>query len=133
MAVAAVAADEPVFVAGEPRLSVNPAARTFAWLPFASRFNHRARLWILGELVLVTLAARGATRLRQQRRLDGWPGARTRLALVATALAAEVVVASPARVPLPAMDPGSPAIYRALADLPAGPGAFKPRVISRRE
>ncbi len=135
-ALAAVAVDEPVFVAGKPRVSTNPVARAFAALPLADRFNHRARLWILGDLLLVGLAARGAARLRDRWRLAGWFGARARLAFLTAALAAEVAFLSPARVPLPGMSPSTPAIYAAISDLPEGPvavaGAVGPGVNPQR-
>lgn len=109
---ALVAADEPVFVGGQPRLSTNPVARGFDHLPFADRFNHRGRVWILGQLGLVALAARGA------RRWGRWAP------MAPLVIGAEVALLSPARVPAPSLPADSPAIYTALADLPAGPVAI---------
>lgn len=133
-ALGAVALDEPVFVAGAPRLATNPVARLFARLPLADRFNHRARLWILGDLILVALAARGLTRLRD--RWAGPLGARAVPCLGVALSAVELLAFAPSRVPLPGLSPVAPTIYATLADLPAGPvvveGAVGPGVNPQR-
>jgi hypothetical protein len=123
-ALGAVSVDRPVFVAGSPWLADNPVAAVFDHLPLADRFNHRARVWILGELVLVVLAARGAARFGPR---GHW---------IAAAMAAEVVLLSPARTPLPGMSAETPAVYSKLAALPPGPvaveGAVGPGVNPQR-
>lgn len=121
---AGVALDRPVFVAGRPRLEENPVAAAFDALPLADRFNHRARVWLLGQLVVVVVAARGANRLGR------WAPA------AAAVVVGEVVLVSPARVPLPGVPAGSPEVYAALAELPDGPvaveGAVGPGVNPQR-
>lgn len=108
----AVAPGEHLSFAGEP-LAPNPAIALFRRLPLADRFHHHARLMLLGQLVLVGLAARGAARL----------GPRARF--VPAVLLAETALLSPARVPLPAAPTASPAIYAAIAELPPGPVAVR--------
>lgn len=102
----AVAPGEELSVAGEPTGRANPAMWLFHRLPFAERFNHHARVMLLGQMLLVMLAARGAS-------------GRPRLA--ALLLLAETALLSPARMPLPGASAESPAIYAALGALPAGP------------
>jgi hypothetical protein len=109
MACVAVAPGEQPAWMGTPLGVSNPAITVFRWLPFADRFNHHARVMLLGQLVLVILAARGAARS-------------ARLATVAPlALALEAVLLAPSRVPLPAAPADSPSIYAALTVLPDGP------------
>lgn len=92
----------------------NPAAPLLRRLPYAERLNHHARLWIVGQALLVVLAARGLRRLerRLDRPLAGWAVA---LLLVDTLLL------SPLRLPLPGVPAASPSIYAALGTLPPGP------------
>lgn len=126
---AAVAAGETPTLAGRPLGVENPVARAFRALPLADRFNHLARVMLLGQAALVVGAARGARRLGERR------GARAEV-VAAALLAAEVAAVSPARVPLPGTPTGSPAIYAALADLPPGPllvlGAAGPGIHPQR-
>lgn len=104
-ALGAVALGDRVSVAGTPWVA-NPVAPVFTALPLADRVNHRARLWVLGQLVLVALAARGARH---------WPRAGAAL------VAAELLALSPTRMPLPGTPAASPAIYAAIGALPPGP------------
>jgi hypothetical protein len=108
LACAAVAPGDHLSWVGQPLGVDNPASAAFDLLPFAARFNHHARVMLLGQLLLVGLAARGATRIPP------------RFVTAAAALiVAEVAFVSPARVPLPVAPANSPAIYAKLADLPA--------------
>jgi hypothetical protein len=108
-ACAAVAPGEQLAWMGRPLGASNPAIRAFHLLPLADRFNHHARVMLLGQLVLVTLAARGAARS-------------VRVATVAPfVLAAEALLLAPSRLPLPSTPSHSPTIYSALSTLPEGP------------
>jgi hypothetical protein len=132
LACAAVAPGEHLSWAGQPLGVDNPALAAFHVLPFAARFNHHARVMLLGQLLLVVLAARGARRLGDRTR--GW-GLAVGSAFV---LFAETAVVSPARVPLPVALDATPAIYAALTafpeDLPvavvgaSGPGIHPQKV-----
>lgn len=132
LACAAVAPGEHLAWAGQPLGVDNPALAAFRVLPFAARFNHHARVMLLGQLLLVGLAARGARRLGERF------GTRQAGIGVALVLFAETAVVSPARVPLPVAPDGSPAIYAALTafpkDLPvavvgaSGPGIHPQKV-----
>lgn len=102
-----VAAGETVSIAGTPTRAENPIATLFRQLPLAGRFNHLGRTMLLGQMVLVAIAARGARRFR--------PGAAAILIL------AETTFLSPARVPLPGTPGTAPDIYLALATLPPAP------------
>lgn len=116
LAVAASAAvaqgPSPTF-AGAPTGEANPAVAVLRWVPGGGLFNHHARLWLPGHAILVALAARGIARRAK--------GQRWVAPAVAAAIAAEVAVASPARVPLPGADGGAPAWAAGLADVAAGP------------
>lgn len=117
LACVAVAPGERLSFAGEPLGLENPAIHVFRLLPFAARFNHHARVMLLGQMVLVALAARGAARVAARR---------PRLAAAAPlVLLAETALLSPARVPLPSAPDASPEIYAALATLPPGPVAVR--------
>lgn len=107
---AAVAVGDPPAWLGHPLDAPNPVVTAFRALPLADRFNHLGRVWIVGEALLVVLAARGVRRL--PRRAEPW--------LVAL-VAVEVAALSPARVPLPGTPTAAPPIYAALASLPPGP------------
>jgi hypothetical protein len=110
--VAASAGDE-LSVAGTPTGVHNPAADLVRALPGGDQLRNRARLMLLGQLVLVGLASRGVLRLRGR-----WRGA---AGVAAAALvAAEVAFVSPARLPLPGVPTEGPPIYAALAVAPAG-------------
>lgn len=133
VACAAVAPGEHLSWMGRPLGMNNPMISAFRALPFADRFNHHARAMLLGQLLLVGLAARGGARI------GGW---RTRPWMVpgvlAGGLVAETALGSAARFPLPVTPAESPGIYRLLAafpdDLPvavvgaAGPGIHPQRV-----
>ena len=156
LACAAVAPGDNLAWAGAPTGVTNPAMSAFRRLPFAERFNHHARVMLLGQLVLVGLAARGGRRSGcwvlgflgrgspPQRPAGGEapgppapadPGAAW---VFAAALVVETAVVSPARLPLPVAPDDSPAIYAALSALPpdlpvavvgaAGPGIHPQRV-----
>jgi hypothetical protein len=121
VALPAVAAlGDTVAVAGRP-VAVNPAEAAFDLLPVARSFKHHARLMILGQAVLVVLAARGALRLA------GRFGAPTRVAAwewtFVGLIAIDLVGLSPLRIPLPGTPAESPAIYTAISTLPPGPVA----------
>ncbi len=143
LACAAVAPGESLSVAGQPLGVDNPAIAAFRLLPFAERFNHHARVMLLGQLVLVGLAARGFARRRgwvfgllgqgglrpprnappvaaSREAAEGTGAAPDRLdVLVALVLLAETAALSPARVPLPTASTTTPAIYAALSTFPA--------------
>ncbi len=103
--------------AGTPMGVGNPLAVVLDGLPYASSFNHHARLWLLGELCVVLLAGAGATRIGRRvpvARLGLVPGAIT-LVLVDAALL------GPGPLLLPGTPTSTPSIYAALAALPPGP------------
>lgn len=120
LACAAVAPGEQFSWAGHPLGLANPAVTAFRILPFAGRFNHHARIMLLGQLLLIGLAARGARRLIVAAREGAAPDPR-RLGAVGLALVvlAETAFVSPARLPLPVASDESPAIYAALTAFPA--------------
>ena len=82
-------------------------AHVFDTLPFAARFNHHARVMLLGQMLPVML--RGAARAG---RVARWAPA---------LLLAETAFACPARLPLPTTPSDSPAVYATLDALPPGP------------
>ena len=100
LACAAVAPGEHLSWAGQPLGVDNPALTIFRWLPFAERFNHHARVMLLGQLLLVGLASRGAARIQRRLVLGRSPGT-LQERLFALAILVEVAFLSPARVPLP--------------------------------
>jgi hypothetical protein len=108
----AVAPGDSFSVAGQPTGVANPAAAVLDALPGGNQLRNHARLMLLGQLLLVGLAARGAERLRRR-----WPRAGLVAGLV---IVAEVVFLSPARAPLPGTPTEAPAIYAALSRAPAG-------------
>ncbi|MFZ5481062.1 MAG: hypothetical protein ACOZNI_30145 [Myxococcota bacterium] len=110
-----VAPGEEYSFAGKPLGLDNPAVTAFRLLPFAERFNHHARLMLLGQLCLIGLAARGAERLRKHPVVP----------FVLAGLVAVEYVASPARAPLPVTPVAHPVIYARLASFPAGPVAIR--------
>ncbi len=99
-------------VAGTPTGWTNPAAAVLHALPMGDRFRNHARIMLLGQLVLILLATRGAARVVAATPRAAWP--------LALAVAAEVVLVSPARAPLPGTPDAAPAIYAALATAPPG-------------
>lgn len=119
-ACAGFALGDTITVAGHP-VAANPGDVVFSLLPFADRFNHRGRGWLLGELLLVVLAARGARRAPR---------------IATLAVAAELLLLSPTRLPLTGTPAASPEIYTMLADLPPGPvvvaGASGPGIPPQR-
>lgn len=122
---AAVAVGDPPSWLGHPLPVPNPVTRVFQLLPLADRFNHLGRVWIVGQGLLVVLAARGVRRLSP--RAEPW---------LAALVVVEVATLSPARVPLPGAAAASPPIYAALAELPPGPlvvlGATGPGIHPQR-
>jgi hypothetical protein len=145
LACVAVAPGETPTFAGQPLGISNPAIALFDRLPFAGRFNNYARVMLLGQLLLVGLAARGASRVagwigsllgrgaapqRPARGGPAPPGPRGGSADRATGglwvwgfaalVVAETAFLSPARLPLPVTPATTPAIYAALSTLPAG-------------
>lgn len=132
LACAAVAPGEHLSWAGQPLGVDNPALAAFRMLPFAARFNHHARVMLIGQLLLVGLAARGARRVGAR-----VGGARAGVG-IAVVLFAETALLSPARVPLPVASGQSPEIYSMLTafpeDLPvavvgaSGPGVHPQKV-----
>lgn len=139
-AVGVAALGDDVAVAGH-ELGPNPAGPALSALPLMERLNHHARLWLLGQLALTVLASRGAARLvggaaggptgsgavgrnavgrSAVGRADGGRVAVGRAA-VGIAIALDVALLSPLRVPLPGTPAESPTIYAAIRDLPDGP------------
>ena len=103
---------DEVSVAGKPTGLHNPVASVLHMIPMGDRFRNHARIMLLGQLVLVTMAARGAARLARNRRsLAG---------VAAAVVVAEVILASPGRAPAPVTLADSPAIYAELSNAPAG-------------
>ena len=103
--------------AGMPCTWTNPIAANLDRLPFASSFNHHARLWILGQMGMIVLAGAGLQRL-----VVGSAGKKTWIPAVAISLVVvDAVVLAPGPLVLPGTSTQTPSIYRALADLPAGP------------
>lgn len=105
------ATGDDLVLAGTPLGIHNPAADVLHSMPFGDRFRNHARLMLLGQLVLVAMASRGALRLKVRHR--GLP------LLAAVVVVAEVALASPARITLPGTSASSPAIYAALSRAPA--------------
>ncbi|MSP61644.1 MAG: hypothetical protein EXR72_15185 [Myxococcales bacterium] len=103
---------DEVSVAGKATGLHNPVASLLHMIPMGDRFRNHARIMLLGQLVLVTMAARGAARLARSRRpLAGF---------AAVVMALEVILASPGRAPAPVTPAESPAIYAELFNAPAG-------------
>jgi hypothetical protein len=89
-------------VGGEP-VGKNPAMEAFQLLPLGSRWHHHARLMLLGQTLLVMLAARKGGK---------WG---------ALSIGLESMLLSPERFPLPVTPATSPQIYTRLAELPDAP------------
>lgn len=108
----AVAPGDSYSFAGTPTGVTNPAATVLHALPGGNQLRNHARLMLLGQLVLVGLAARGVQRLgRRWRHVGG---------VAALLVAGEALTLSPARTPLPGTPTAAPAIYAALSRAPAG-------------
>ncbi len=120
----AVAPGEHPTLAGAPLGTGNPAVTLFRALPLGDRFNHLARVMLIGQLVLVTLAARGAATSAR----------RARVATICVAL--EAWLLSPLSPVLPVAPTTTPDIYAALTGLPEGPvvvlGAAGPGIHPQR-
>ncbi len=108
-ALVAVAPGDDLSLAGEPLGVKNPVAALFHTFPGGDKFRNHARLMLLGQLVLVGLASRGAARWR-------WAG---------FLVVAETVFLSPARVGVTPVE--APAVY---ASLP--PGDATVRVVGEK-
>ena len=104
-------------VAGMPVAWTNPIAAGLDHLPFASSFNHHARLWILGQLGVIVLAGAGLQRLvaRSGGKNPWIPAVAISLVVV------DAAVLAPGPLCLPGTSPDTPTIYQALANLPEGP------------
>ena len=100
-------------IAGEPIPAPNPLLTALRWLPGASNLHHHARLLLLAEPILLALALPGLLRLAGSR-----PGAARWLPVI---IAADHLLLSAARLPLPGTPATSPAIYAELEALPPGP------------
>ncbi|MBM4393529.1 MAG: hypothetical protein FJ090_20590 [Deltaproteobacteria bacterium] len=108
-ALVAVAPGDELSFAGEPLGVKNPVATLFHSVPGGDRFRNHARLMLLGQLVLVGLASRGAARWR-------WAG---------MLVVAEAVLLSPARVSVTPVE--APAVYDSLP-----PGQATLRVVGEK-
>ncbi|MSP54258.1 MAG: hypothetical protein EXR69_01425 [Myxococcales bacterium] len=111
-------------VAGHPLVgddgvtpTANLVARALDQLPLAGSFNHHARLWLLGQVACVVLAAAGIDRMR--RRL--WRGGILIVPLALAAVYADAAWLAPGPLALPGTSPDTPSIYGRLAELPSGP------------
>jgi hypothetical protein len=100
---ALVACGPRFVVAGHPTGIFNPMDWCFSQLPFADQINHRARLMLLGQMALVVLAAKGLARWR---RPEAW---------VCLGLVAEIMLVSPAPLPLPTTPAKVDAIFAKAA------------------
>jgi hypothetical protein len=98
---------------GTPLGAGNPLYALARAVPGVSGVHHAARFMLAGQLALLVLAGRGAARL-----VVRFPELPHRAHL---AVLLEALLVAPARVPMARTPAGSPAIYAALADLPAGP------------
>lgn len=119
-----VAAGPEFSLQGTPTGISNPLIPLFQRIPFGGRWHHYGRLMLLGQSLLVMLAARGAvTRPRL-------------LPFAPFLLLAENLLLSPIPFPLPGASPESPSIYHALQSLPPGPllvlGAAGPGIHPQR-
>ena len=101
---ALVAPGDELSLAGAPLGVKNPAASLFHGFPGGDKFRNHARLMLLGQLVLVALASRGAAR---------WRGA-------TLLVAAEAALLSPARLSVTPVE--APALYDSL---PPGDGPLR--------
>lgn len=102
---------------GTPTGFENPVAVLLDGLPYASSFNHHARLWLLGEVCVVLLAGVGIRRIG-----DRLPGVRLVLVPVAiTLVLADAALLAPGPLILPGTSAATPSIYAALSALPPGP------------
>lgn len=102
---------------GTPLGVTNPVAVALDRLPFAASFNHHARLWILGEIGVVLLAAHGLLRLAR-----AFPRAAPALGPVAALLLlADARWLAPGPLSLPGTPDTTPSIYAALGSFPPGP------------
>ncbi len=107
VAAAVVAAPGDSFsVAGKPTGLANPAAALLHPLPMGDRFRNHARLMLVGQLLLVALASRGARRLAER-----FPAA---VPLGVGLLLAEAAWLSPAALPLHSTEAVPRGIYAAL-------------------
>lgn len=102
---------------GTPMGFENPVAVLLDELPYASSFNHHARLWLLGEVCVVLLAGIGLRRIGER-----LPTARLVLVPVAiTLVLADAALLAPGPLILPGTSTATPSIYAALSGLPPGP------------
>ncbi len=102
---------------GHPLRTPNPVALALDRLPYASAFNHHARLWILGHIGVLVLSGQGLRRLARRFPKLTVLGA----PLAIGAMLADAALLSPGPLTLPGTPSGSPTIYALLADLPEGP------------
>jgi hypothetical protein len=122
-ACAAAALGEEVVIAGHPTGVGNPVDAMARRLPFGDAFRNRARIMLLGQLLLIGLAGRGARRIA-----DRVHAARPGFVLdkcavsgvLALVVAAESLLVSPAPFPMPCTPDVAPGIYAAIpaSDLP---------------
>ncbi len=117
VAMAAWSVGQHPSLGGTPLSCGNPVADALDRLPFASLFNHHARLWILGQIGCVLLAGHGIRRI--QRRFPVAGPLLVPLALLGTL--ADAACLGPGPLVLPGTSSATPSVYDLLADLPPGP------------
>jgi hypothetical protein len=108
---AALAVGPTIAVAGRP-IVANPIVGVASMLPVGHLVNHWGRLLLPGQLAVAVMAARGARRLRESRKI--------RPDFLATCVAVEAVLLSPTPWPALCADAEIPEIYRSLDALPPG-------------
>jgi len=118
--------ESPTF-AGRPIGVENPIFWLMNKIPYASLLNHHARLMLVGQLALAVTASIGALRIYKSRSIKPWH--------MAVVIALEIVVCSPAPLPLPVTNNQIEEIFYEAADgtggvltIPmAGPGVHPQR------
>lgn len=115
---AAASLGDTISVAGNPTGIGNPVAALLHRVPMGNKFRNHARLMLLGQLLLVAVASRGARKLAFRVGKDPIRNLQAGTGLAVLAVLGETVLLSPARLPLSTTPTTAPAIY---AHLPTGP------------
>lgn len=117
VALAAASLGDEISLQGIPTGAVNPAISVLRLIPMGDKFRNHARLMLIGQLILVALASRGAQKLAFRIGKDPVRNLHAGTALATFVVVAETVLLSPARLPLATTPTDAPAIY---ANIPTG-------------
>lgn len=102
---------------GNPTGLGNPISTLLHKIPMGDKFRNHARLMLLGQLILVALASRGARNLVVRIANDPVRSLRAGTVVAVSVVMAETILLSPAPLPLRTTPTTGPAIYEKI---PAG-------------